>query len=357
MILPLGLRLYTGAGDATIDGEALILGSVAPTFVTGASGFVGSAVARALAASGYALRLLVRRHTDRRNLAGLEAEFVEGDLTDLPSLARGLAGCCYAVHVAADYRLWVPDPTAMRATNVGGTLALMKAALEAGVERVVYTSSVAALGLNADGTAANEETPLDPATIVGAYKRSKFEAEQEVLRLVRNEGLKAVIVNPAAPMGPRDRRPTPTGRIVCDAARGRIPAYVDTGINVVHVDDVGIGHVLALERGRVGERYILGGENLALREILALIAELCSRAPPRVRLPAAPLWPLAVAAEAWARLTGSEPMMTRDTLRMAKKRMFFSSAKAVDELGYAARPAREAIADALAWFRKNGMLG
>lgn len=326
------------------------------TLVTGATGFVGSAVARALAARGHRLRVLARRGSDRRNLAGLECEPVEGDLNDAASLARAVAGCRTVAHVAADYRIWVPDPAAMLAANVEGTRALMLAALEAGVERVVHCSSVAALGLTKDGTPADETTPVSEESIVGIYKKSKFRAERAVLDLVRERGLRAVIVNPSAPVGPRDIRPTPTGKMIADAASGRIPAYIDTGLNVVHVDDVAAGHVLALEHGRIGERYILGSENLSLGQLLTIVAEEAGRTPPRICLPRNLLWPVALASEAVARMTGIEPPVTRDHLRMARKKMFFSSAKAVAELGYAPRPARAAVADAVAWFRANGMV-
>ncbi|MCW3473723.1 hopanoid-associated sugar epimerase [Limobrevibacterium gyesilva] len=327
-----------------------------PILVTGATGFVGSAVARALAARGHAVRVLVRAASDRRNLAGFAAEPMTGDLTDAASLARAVAGCRYVFHVAADYRIWVPDPDAMLRANVEGTRALMLAALEAGVERVVYCSSVAALGLTKDGTPADETTPVSEDIVVGIYKKSKFRAEHAVLDLVRERGLPAVIVNPTAPVGPRDIRPTPTGKMIADAASGRMPAYVDTGLNVVHVDDVAEGHILALERGRIGERYILGSENLTLARLLALVAAEAGRRPPRIRLPNALLWPVALACEGLANLTGIEPLVTRDHLRMARKTMFFSSAKAIAELGYAPRPAREAVADAIAWFRANGMV-
>jgi dihydroflavonol-4-reductase len=326
-----------------------------PVLVTGATGFVGHAVAQALAARGTPLRLLVRRTANRRNLSGLEAEIVEGDLTDPASLARAVAGCRQLFHVAADYRLWVPDRAAMLRTNVEGTRALMRAARAAGVERIVHTSSVAALGLSADKAPADESTPVAPAALIGTYKQSKYLAEQ-VVREASRAGLPVVIVNPASPVGPGDIKPTPTGRMVLDAARGRIPAYVDTGLNVVHVEDVAAGHLLAAERGRVGESYILGGENLSLGVLLALIAEVAGRRPPRIRLPIAPLVPLAFAAEGLARLTGRAPALTRETLAMARKKMFFSSAKAEVELGYRARPAREAIVDAIAWFRAEGML-
>ena len=330
--------------------------SLRPTLVTGATGFVGSAVARALLARGHAIRLLVRPGSDRRNVAGLPAEFVEGDLNDPPSLARALAGCRYLFHVAADYRLWVPDPERLLATNIEGTRAIMEAALAAGVERIVHTSSVAALGLTADGTPASEATRVGPDDMVGPYKRSKYLSEQAVLAMVRERGLPAVVVNPSTPVGPRDIKPTPTGRMIADAASGRMPAYLDTGLNIVHVDDVAEGHLLAHERGRVGEKYIFGGENMSLAALLALVAELAGRRPPRLRLNEAVLWPVALASEALGRVAGIEPLVTRDHLRMARKKMYFSSAKARAELGYRARPAREAIADAIAWFRAQGMV-
>jgi dihydroflavonol-4-reductase len=258
------------------------------------------------------------------------------------------------LHVAADYRIWVPDPAAMLRANVEGTRALMLAALDAGVERIVHCSSVAALGLTADGTRADETTPVSEEKIVGIYKKSKFRAERAVLDLVRERGLPAVVVNPSTPVGPRDIKPTPTGKMILDGAAGRLPAYVDTGLNVVHVDDVAEGHVLALERGRIGEKYILGGENLSLRALLGLVAEAAGRRPPGVRLPNRALWPVALGFEALARVAGIEPMVTRDHLRMARKKMFFSSAKAEAELGYAPRPAREAVRDAVAWLRDTG---
>jgi dihydroflavonol-4-reductase len=260
------------------------------------------------------------------------------------------------VHVAADYRIWVPDAAAMLRANVDGTQVLMRAALAAGVERVVYCSSVAALGLTGDATPADEATPVTEEKIVGIYKRSKFRAEQAVLDMVRTRGLPAVIVNPSTPVGPRDIKPTPTGRMIADAAGGRMPAYVDTGLNVVHVDDVAEGHMLALERGRIGEKYILGGENLSLRDLLGLVAAAAGRRPPAVRLPNAALWPLALACEGLARVAGIEPLVTRDHLRMARKKMFFSSTKARAELGYAPRPAAEAVRDAVAWLRATGRL-
>ncbi len=327
-----------------------------PTLLTGATGFVGSAVARVLAARGHRLRLLVRPTSDRRNLAGVDGELALGDLTDAASLARAAAGCRYVFHIAADYRFWVPDPEAMLRANVEGTLAMMRAAQAAGVERIVHCSSVAALGWTHNGSPADETTPTNEADFIGTYKRSKYLAERTVMDLVRQEGLPVVVVNPAAPVGPRDIKPTPTGKMIRDAAAGRVPAYIDTGLNMVHVDDVAEGHALALEKGRIGERYVLGGENLLLKDILTLVADVVGRRPPRIELPEAVVWPAAWLMEGLAQLTGIPPMMTRDHIKMARHKMFYSSAKAMQELGYAPRPLRAAIEDAVAWFRANGML-
>lgn len=316
--------------------------------VTGATGFVGAAVARVLARRGWRLRLLVRPASDRRNLAGLEAALAEGDLRRPATLARAVAGCDAVVHVAADYRLWVPDPDAMMQANVAGTRALLEAAAAAGVARIVYCSSVAALGLTEDGAPADETTPVSPDRVIGTYKRSKYFAEQEVLALAR-QGAPVVIVNPSTPIGPGDIKPTPTGKMIADVVRGRMPAFVDTGLNIVHVDDVAEGHALALERGRIGERYILGGEDMALGDLFAAVAREAGRPAPRIRLPIGPLVPLAMACEALARL-GVQPLVTREVLAMARKRMFFSSNKARTALGYAPRPAAEAIRDAVRWF-------
>ncbi|RME35496.1 MAG: NAD-dependent epimerase/dehydratase family protein [Gammaproteobacteria bacterium] len=325
------------------------------TLVTGATGFVGSAVVRRLLEAGHEVRVLARPGSDRRNLEGLPVETVEGDLRETGSLGRALHGCRYLFHVAADYRLWCRNPRELYESNVEGTRSLMLAALQAGVERVVHTSSVAVLRLRGDGSIANEESEATLEEMVGHYKRSKFLAEQVVRNLVREQGLPAVIVNPSTPIGPRDIKPTPTGRIIVDAARGRIPAYVDTGLNLAHVDDVATGHLLAFERGRIGRRYILGGENLSLREILELVARLCGRRPPRLRLPHAAVLPVAWISEAWAWLSnGPEPRATVDGLRMARKWMYFSSERAERELGYRSRPAEEAVRDALQWFRARG---
>jgi len=326
-------------------------------FLTGATGFVGSAVARALLAEGAELRVLVRPGGDRRNLAGLDVELVEGDLRDTASLEAALKGCEALFHVAADYRLWVPRPEEIYRANVEGTRHLMIAAGEAGVRRIVYTSSVATLGLRKDGTPADEETPATLADMIGHYKRSKFLAEEEVRRLVRDDGLPVVTVNPSMPVGPRDIKPTPSGRMIVEAARGRMPAYVDTGLNLVHVADVAAGHLLAYAKGAVGMRYVLGGENLTLGDILAEVARLCGRRPPRLRLPHGLVLPVAYGAEAWARLARrGEPFVTVEGLRMSRKRMFFSSARAERELGYRARPAAAALADAVDWFRSAGYL-
>jgi dihydroflavonol-4-reductase len=323
--------------------------------VTGATGFVGSAVARALLAEGHPVRVLARPTSDRRNLADLPVEIALGAMEDPASLAQAVAGCRYVFHAAADYRLWVPDPAAMFRANVDGTRDLMRAALAAGVERIVYTSSVATLGLVAGGVA-DEATPSAAENMIGPYKLSKFQAEAAVRGLIAEQGLPAVIVNPSTPIGPRDVKPTPTGRMIVEAARGRMPGYVDTGLNLAHVEDVAAGHLLAAERGVVGERYILGGENMGLAEILAAVAKVTGRAPPRLRIPYAVAYPVALGAEMAARLSGRAPFVTRDGLRMSKKKMYFSSQKAARSLGYRPRPAAEGIADAVQWFRDNGYL-
>ena len=321
--------------------------------VTGATGFVGSAIMRALLARGDSVRVLVRPRSNRHNVANLAVEVVEGRLEDEASLRRAIHGCTRLIHAAADYRIWVPDPAAMMRANVEGTRALMRAALAEKVERVVYTSSVATLG-HVEGGIADEDTPSVLADKVGPYKQSKFLAEELVRRMAVEDGLPVVIVNPSTPVGPGDVKPTPTGRMIVEAASGRMPAYVDTGLNIVHVEDVAQGHLLAMEKGRIGERYILGGDNRSLADILAGIARLTGRRPPRIKLPRAPLYPLAVAAELWARLSGHEPFVTVDGLKMSRWHMFFSSAKAERELGYHHRSADEALNAAVDWFRSTG---
>jgi len=323
--------------------------------VTGVTGFIGSAVARRLLAEGVAVRALVRRNSDRRNIGGLDIEVVEGDLRDDASLARACQGCDALFHVAADYRLWSRRPSEIYQANVEGTRAILRAAAEAGVNRVVYTSSVATLEPPGDGVPGDESTRARLAEIVGHYKRSKYMAE-EVVHDFERKGLAVVIVNPSAPAGPRDVKPTPTGRMILEAAAGRMPAYVETGLNIVHVDDVADGHWLAFRRGRAGESYVLGGANMTLCEILTCIAELVGREPPKIRLPYNLVLPIAHISEAAARLTGKSPVATVEGVKLSRKMMFFSSDKAEKELGYAARPPLLALQDAVLWFQENGYL-
>lgn len=320
------------------------------TLVTGGTGFVGSAVVRRLLRDGHRVRVLARATSDRSNLQGLDVEVVEGDLTNAASLLPACDGCDALFHVAADYRLWAPVPKELYCANVEGTRAILGAAKRAGVPRIVYTSSVATLGIPTDGSPGDESMAVALSDMIGHYKRSKFLAEAVAMEYVA-EGLPIIIVNPSTPIGPRDIKPTPTGRIVRDVISGRLPAYVDTGLNIVHVDDVAEGHWLAFQHGVVGERYVLGGFNLSLREILTEIAEIAGRSPPKLCLPHAVVMPVAYVAEAWARLTGANPLATVEEVRMSKKRMFFSSAKAERELGYKPRPARLALEDAVQWFR------
>jgi dihydroflavonol-4-reductase len=328
----------------------------AQTLVTGATGFVGSAVAKALSEAGFAVRALVRPGSPRAHLGGLALELVEGDIRDQASVGRAMRDVRYVFHVAADYRLWARDKREIYAANVAGTRHVMWEALRAGVERVVYTSSVATLALRADGTPADESVPLAEDQGIGAYKRSKIAAERLVEAMVANEGLPAVIVNPSTPIGPRDVKPTPTGRIIVEAACGRIPGFVDTGLNLVHVDDVAAGHLAALHRGVIGGRYILGGTNVLFADMLADIARLVGRAPPRLRIPRALALPVTYAAEATARLTGREPFATVDGLRMSEHRMFFTAAKAERDLGFRARPYLQGLEDAIRWLRDAGYL-
>jgi dihydroflavonol-4-reductase len=320
--------------------------------VTGASGFVGSAIAHAARAAGYRVRVLVRASSPRTNIVSGD-EVMVGDICDRASLAAALRNVRYLVHAAADYRLWSPTPDEIIRTNVEGTRAVMEEALRGGVERIVYTSSVATLELS-DDEPADESRPLSVSRAVGAYKKSKVLAERLVEQMVEKQKLPAVIVNPSTPIGPRDVKPTPTGRIIVEAASGRMPGFVETGLNLVHVDDVAAGHLAALRRGRIGERYILGGENVRLGQMLADIAEMAHLRPPRLRFPILALYPIALGAEWLARLTGKAPFATRDGLRMARHYMFFNDAKARRELGYTSRPYREAIADAIAWFKQAG---
>ena len=327
------------------------------TLITGASGFVGSAVLRQLIVAGHSVRALVRPNSDLRNLTGLPVEIVTGDLTDRSSLDHALAGCYFLFHVGAVYRLWIPRPEEIYEANVTGTRNLMLAAANAGVRRIVYTSSVATLGLTSDGSPADENTRVSLTDMVGHYKRSKYLAEVEVKRLADEDALPVVIVNPSTPIGPRDIKPTPTGRMIVDAVSGHMPAYVDTGLNLVHVDDVALGHLLAFQHGRTGDRYILGARNMTLKEILTELAAITGRKPPRIRLPHNWVLPIAYVSEAWARLARSrEPRITVTGVRLAKKRMFFSADKARHFLGFNPRPIEEALRDAVDWFQNNGYL-
>lgn len=322
--------------------------------VTGATGFVGSALVRLLLQRGEMVRVLARVGSDRRNLTGLQVEIVEGDLLKPESLKPAVRGCTGLYHVAADYRLWTREPAKMFEANVDGSQAIIRAAAEAGVERIVYTSSVATLGIVKDGVA-DEQTPVSFTDMIGVYKQSKYRAEEAVQQLIVDEGAPVVIVNPSTPIGPRDIKPTPTGRMIVEAAAGRMPAFVDTGLNIAHVDDVAAGHILAFDKGVVGERYILGGTDMTLSEILAHIAGLVGRKPPRIKIPHNAILPVAYLSEAWTRLTGGDtPFVVVDGIKMAKKKMYFSSAKAEQELGYQFRPAADALLDAVNWFRAQG---
>ena len=324
--------------------------------ITGASGFVGSAVARAARQRGFQVRALVRPGSPRRNLAGLNAEVFEGDMRDEAAASRGLVGARYLFHVAADYRLWARDPVQIERNNLEGTGAVMRAALQQRVERLVYTSSVATLRVKAQTTAATEDEPRATNEAIGAYERSKVLAERLVERMVAEDGLPAIIVNPSTVIGAHDVRPTPTGRFIIQAAKGKMPVFVDTGLNLVDVEGVARGHLLALDHGRIGERYILGGDNVTLEQMLGEIASLTGRAPPRVKLLRWPLFPIAHTLEALAQLTGKEPFVTVDGLKMSKNRMFFSTAKAERELGYCPMPHLGALRAALDWFRGEGYL-
>lgn len=325
------------------------------TLVTGVSGFLGSAVAARVAREGQRVRGLVRATSPRANLADFPGELVEGDLRDAAAVGAAMQGVTTLFHVAADYRLWARDSEEIVRNNREGTRIVMEAALAAGVERIVYTSSVSTLLPLKDGPS-DETHPATEQTVVGAYKRSKLVAERLVEAMVRDRGLPAVIVNPSTPIGPRDVKPTPTGRIIVEAANGKMPAFIDSGLNLVHVDDVAEGHLLARDRGAVGDRYVLGGQDVTLADMLRTIAGIVGRKPPTVALPRGPLFPLAWINERIAHVTGKEPFLTLDALRMAKYQMFYSSAKAEAALGYHARPHEEALADAIGWFRQAGMI-
>ncbi len=323
-------------------------------FVTGATGFVGSHVARALAAQGADLRLLVRSGSDLRNVRELQAEQVIGDLRDAASLKKSVAGCDVVFHVAADYRLWVRDPEEMYRSNVEGTKAILEAARESRVRRVVYTSSVATMGFQSNGYLANEESPVSLANMIGPYKRSKFMAEEIAIAAGRS-GMDVVVVNPTTPVGERDIKPTPTGRIVVDFLKKKFPAYVDTGLNLVDVGECARGHVAALEQGRSGERYILGGENLTLKQILDKLAVITGLPSPKIRVPYVVALATGVVDQV---VTGyirhREPRATIDAVRMGRKKMFVSSGKAERDLGWKTVPVDAALRRAVAWFQANG---
>ncbi|MFM7083854.1 MAG: hopanoid-associated sugar epimerase [Hyphomicrobium sp.] len=324
--------------------------------LTGGAGFVGSAVARELLSSGFKVRALIRKESPRKNLEGLSLEIIEGDIKDHNSVLEVMRGVQYVFHVAADYRLWAPNPNDIIQNNVDGTRTVMMAALHAKIQKVIYTSSVATINIPLNKTVTDETEILHEKEAIGAYKKSKVLAEGVVSELVKKQGLPAIIVNPSTPIGPRDIRPTPTGRIIIEAALGRMPAFVDTGLNIVHVDDVARGHLQALVKGRIGERYILGGENMTLAEMLKKIANLTGRQGPFLRLPHYLLYPVAYASQITARISGKEPFATIDGLRMAKKHMYFSSKKAEQQLGYKVRSASIAIEDALQWFKSAGYI-
>ncbi len=323
------------------------------TLVTGATGFVGSHVARKLVERGERVRVLTRSQSSGKLLAGLTAERVIGDLTDSASLRVALAGCKRVYHVAADYRLWVADPKELYRNNVEGTRNLLEAAKGAGVERIVYTSTVGALGFTANGTPANEETPVSLHDMIGHYKRSKFLAEKEALAFAK-AGLPIVVVNPSTPIGTGDIKPTPTGQIFVEFLNRRMPAYVETGLNLVDVEDVAEGHLLAMEKGRIGERYILGNRNLTFKEVLQILAELTGLPAPKVRLPRPVAMILGGLSSGVAWFSKRPPRIPIEAVRMARKKMFFDAAKAVEELGLPQTPIEEACAKAVGWFRANG---
>src|SRR6266850_751432 len=323
-------------------------------FVTGATGFLGSHVAQVLAEQGARLRLLVRSTSDLRNIADLNADRVVGDLRDPVSIEKALAGCDALFHVAADYRLWVPDPEQMYRSNVEGTRGLIEAARKQGVRRIVYTSSVATMGFSSNGTLADENSPVSLANMIGPYKRSKFMAEQVAFEAARS-GVDVVVVNPTTPIGESDLKPTPTGRIVVDFLKRKFPAYVDTGLNLVDATECARGHIQALEKGRSGERYILGGENLTLKQILDKLGAITGLPSPKLKVPYFMALATGVVDEVvTGRILGKEPRATIDAVRMGRKKMFVSSAKAERELGWTIVPVDDALGRAAAWFRAKG---
>jgi dihydroflavonol-4-reductase len=331
-----------------------IIDSPMLAFVTGATGFLGSHVARALAEQGADLRLLVRPNSNTKNIDDLKADRAIGDLRDSTSLQKGIAGCDVVFHVAADYRLWVRDPEEMYRANVEGTRAILEAARKSKVRRVVYTSSVATMGFTSNGQPADENSPVSLGNMIGPYKRSKFMAEQAVIEAAR-AGQDVVIVNPTTPVGERDIKPTPTGRIVVDFLKRKFPAYVDTGLNLVDATECARGHIAALEKGRSGERYILGGENLTLKQILDKLAAITGLPSPSIRVPYVLALATGVVDEiVTGRIRGKEPRATIDAVRMGRKKMFVRYAKAEGELGWKSVPVESALQRAVQWFRQNG---
>lgn len=320
--------------------------------VTGATGFVGGAVARALVRAGYDVRVLTRPHADLRNLDGLPVEQVIGDLRDSASLRTALKGCRHLYHVAAHYALWAKDPSIFYEVNVTGTVNLLEAARDIGTERIVYCSTIGAIGLPPGGGLGTEETPVSLSQMAGHYKRSKFLAEQEVLRLAK-EGLPVVIVNPSAPVGAGDVKPTPTGQIIVDFMKGRMPAYIETGMNIVDVDDVAAGHLLAMQKGRLGERYILGGKNLLLREVFEILSAVTGVKAPSIKLPRLLVLPLAYLNHWIANMTGIPPRIPLEGVKMAKYKMHYDCSKAIRELGLPQTPPEVAIEKAVRWFKDH----
>jgi len=323
------------------------------TFVTGATGFIGASIVRELLKDGHQVRVLVRNGSDTANLQGLEVEIQQGDLHNQKQLAQGMSGCDWVFHAAADYRLWCPEPEAMYHANVDGTCTMLQAALEANVSRVVYTSSVGTLGNPGDGTPGTEDALVSLHDMVGHYKKSKFLAEREAEKFV-DKGLGLIIVNPSTPVGPFDIKPTPTGKIIVDFMNRKMPAYLDTGLNLIGVEDCARGHILAAEKGRVGQKYILGNQNLTLRDIFIMLEKITGLPAPKVRLPYTPILLAAYLNEALSHLTGKEPLIPLAGVQMAKKLMYFDAAKAVRELTLPQTPVEEALRRSIDWFRSNG---
>ncbi|HSB45438.1 MAG TPA: hopanoid-associated sugar epimerase [Nitrospira sp.] len=320
--------------------------------VTGATGFVGGAVARALVRTGIDVRVLARPDSDLQNLEGLAVERVAGDLRDPASLRAALTGCRQLYHIAAHYALWAPEPSIFYDINVTGTRMILEAARDVGIERMVYCSTIGAIGLPPGGGPGTEETPVSLDQMAGHYKRSKYLAEQEVLRLAR-EGLPVVIVNPSAPVGAGDVKPTPTGQIIVDFMKGRMPAYIETGLNIIDVDDVAFGHLLAMQKGRVGERYILGNKNLMLREVFEILSRLTGVKAPSIKLPRMAILPLAYLNHWIANLTGRPPRIPLEGVKMAKYKMHYDCSKAISELGLPQTPPEVALEKAVRWFREH----